>query len=137
MSVFCLAMFWSFTHRRRKLILYLVCCEHSKSETIVLMQNIDLKFNTFLPDFDMPSAKNKVWWRYRVELPSLSISTCKITQKSCAARHVYDLFSSDLLWPDLDNDLSTYDLCTHAVTFWDVYQHFVWVDLFATLQPKM
>ena len=44
----------------------------------------------FLPDLDLTSIKSKLWWRHRVKWPSLSISTCKMTQKTCVARHVCD-----------------------------------------------
>ena len=41
------------------------------------------------------------------------------------------LFSSDLLWPDIDLDLFRYDLCAHAVSFSNIYQLFVEFELFA------
>ena len=58
--------------------------------------------------------------------PTISISSCKRPTKHVPRTVcLWLLFSSDLLWPDLD--LFRYDLCTHAVSFSDIYQHFVWV----------
>ena len=82
------------------------------------------------PDLELTSIKSQIGWCHRVKWLSPSRSACKMTQKTCVARHVCDLFYSDLLWPDLDLDLFTYAIHTHAVSFVDIYPA-LWVSVFA------
>ena len=70
--------------------------------------------------------KNNFWWRHRVKWPSLSISKCKMTQNTCIARHVCDIYFLATMC-DLTFDLFRYDICTYAVSFSNIYQLFVWV----------
>ena len=86
-------MFGSSTHRRWKQMAYLESWENSESETCVnYAKNIDLKIWRFWPDLDLTFGKSKLWWLHRVKCPSLSISTCNMTQKTCVARHVCDFY---------------------------------------------
>ena len=50
------------------------------------------KFDIFWPDLDLTSVKSHLWWRHGVRRPSLSMSTCKITQKTCVTWHLCDFY---------------------------------------------
>ena len=65
---------------------------------LLLLKNIYLKIRPFLPDPDPTSVKNKFWWRDRVKWPFISISTCKKTQTTCVARHVYNFYYIANFW---------------------------------------
>ena len=84
-------MFGSSTHRRWKQMTYLKSWGNFESETCVYYaKNIYLKTWPFWPDLDPTSGKSTLWWLHRVKCPSLLIYTCKMTQKTCVARHVSD-----------------------------------------------
>ena len=126
--LFLLAMFASSTHHRRNLLTYLEFWGNSGLETRAFYAKILIwKFDIFDLTLTWPPSKvnfddfigsNDHHYRY--------VGTRKITQKTCVARHVCDFyFLVTFCWPGLD--LFRYDLCTLAVSFSYIYQHFVWV----------
>ena len=91
---------------------------NSESARCAFMRKYLFQNLTFLHKVSWPALiNNQVRWRHMVKWPSLSISTYKVTQKTCIAGHNC-FFFSDLLWPYLDFDLFTYDqVPTRAVSF--------------------
>ena len=49
-------------------------------------------FDLIWPDLDLTSVKSQVKWRHKVKESSLSISMCKMTQKTFVSRHVFYLY---------------------------------------------
>ena len=93
---------------------------------VLVMQKYWYENLTLWPDFHLTAVKSKLWWRHRVKLPSPSISTSKMNHKTCVTRHASDFYFL-VTFCDLGLEPSRYDLCNHAVSFSDIYQHFVWV----------
>ena len=85
-------MFGSSTYRRWKQMTYLESWGNSESEICAFMQKYWFEILTSWSDLDLNSVKNKLWWIHNVKCPSLSISTCKMTQKTYVARHACDLY---------------------------------------------
>ena len=71
---------------------YLESWGKSESEICAFMQKYWFEILTSWSDLDLNSVKNKLWWIHNVKCPSLSISTCKMTQKTYVARHACDLY---------------------------------------------
>ena len=91
--IFLLATLGCSTNRRRKLMTYLESLENSEKGICAFKcKNIDLKIWPFWHDFQLISVKSNLWWPHRFKWPSLSISTRKMTQKTCVARHVCDIY---------------------------------------------
>ena len=57
-----------------------------------LMQKYWFENSTFLKELDQTSIKSKLWCRHRVKWPSLSISTCKMAQKTYVVRYACDIY---------------------------------------------
>ena len=111
---FFLPMFGSSTNRRRKLTTHLKSWRNFESGICLLCKNIYFKiwhFDLILTwpwskvNFDGIIGSDDHHYRYlHVKWPT----------NMCRTACLWLLFSGDLLWPDLDVDLSRYDLCTHA-----------------------
>ena len=123
-ACFLLPTFGSSTNRRRKLMTYLKSWRNSESSMLFLCKNMDSKIWPF--DLILTWPKSKVNFGgvigHHYRFPHVKWPT-----NMCRTAYLWLLFSGDLLWPDLDLDISRYDLCTHAVFFSDIYQHFLWV----------
>ena len=128
------AIFWRSKNRTRKLMTYLESRGNSEQETCAFYVKLLIWRLTWpCPNPGLTSIKSQIGWRHRAKGLSPSISECKMTQKKCVARHVCDLFYSDLLWPDLDLDIFKYALHAHAASFVDIYPA-LWVSVIS-LQP--
>ena len=123
--IFWLAMFGSSTHRRWKILRKFWVRNMS-----FLCKNIDLKISTFFyltltwimskVNFDDVIGSNAHHYRYL-------ISTCKMTKKTCVARHVCNSYFL-VNFCDLTSALSGMTFVpTHTLSFSGIYQHFVWV----------
>ena len=90
--IFWLALFGRFTHRRWKQMTYLESWKNWELEICAFYAKILIWKFGFWSDLDLTSVKSKLKWVHRVKCPSLSISTCKMTQKTYVARHACDLY---------------------------------------------
>ena len=111
------------TSRIRQLMTHLESWRNFGLETCALYAKILIwTFDIILTHLEPTFIKSQGGWRDSVKAISLSISMCKMTQKTYFTWHDCDLPFSDLLWPEsFQSDLSTY-----AVLLFDIYWQFGW-----------
>ena len=102
---------------------------------VFLYKNIGLQFDVIWPDIELTSVNRNAGWRHVVKRPSLSISTCKITQNTCIARHVCDFYFIATFW---DLTLIKVWPSTRAVPFLDIFQYreWAWALCSASYRPE-
>ena len=88
----------------------------------ILIRRCDLIW----PDLDLISVKSQVGWRHRVKWMSLSVSACKMAQKTCVARHVRDFYFL-VTFSDLTLTFSRKPFVLIQYPLWTFTQHFEWV----------
>ena len=106
----------------------------------LFMQKYWCENSAFLHDLDLTLVKSKLEWGRRVKWLSLSMSTCKLTHKTCVAWHACDFYflvtlcglALALIFPGITFLLTQY----YSQIFTCTLGEFEFFDARLTLQPQ-